>query len=172
MVKTELCTFCVKSGILCSRCEERVKKGQITKLDLETIKLLLELEKRYPDLETVRFHKASEVGEILAIQVDQRDIEKISGAENPVLRTISERLGGKKILVVGHSGDDRRFLEGLLAPLSILTINTIWLPDGTTETKAILQGRLPRHMPVDLENSKKLAKELRGMTLRVEFDRQ
>ena len=171
-MKTELCTFCVKSGILCSRCEERVKKGQITKLDLETIKLLLELEKRFPDIENVRFHKSSEIGELLAIQLDQADVEKITSGEAPILRTISERLGGKKILVVGYGGDDRRFLEGLLAPLSILTINTIWLPDASTETKVILQGRLPRHMPVDLENSKRIANELRGMTLRIEFERQ
>ncbi len=162
----------MKSGILCSRCEERVKKGQITKLDLETIKLLLELEKRFPDIENVRFHKSSEIGELLAIQLDQADVEKITSGEAPILRTISERLGGKKILVVGYGGDDRRFLESLLAPLSILTINTVWLPDGSTETKVILQGRLPRHMPVDLESSKRIAEELRSMTLRIEFERQ
>ena len=162
----------MKSGILCSRCEERVKKGQITKLDLETIKLLLELEKRFPDIENVRFHKSSEIGKLLAIQLDQADVEKITSGEAPILRTISERLGGKKILVVGYGGDDRRFLENLLAPLSILTINTVWLPDGSTETKVILQGRLPRHMPVDLESSKRIAEELRSMTLRIEFEKQ
>ncbi|MFH0847982.1 MAG: hypothetical protein V1857_00580 [archaeon] len=172
MVRTELCTFCVKSGILCAKCEERVRKGQITKLDLETIKLLLELEKRHPDLESLRFYKASDLGDIVAIQVDQQDIEKISGKREDILRDISDRIGGKKIILVGRGGDDRRFLEELLSPLAILTINTVWLPDGSTETKVILQGRMPRYMPANLETVSRVARELRNLTLRIEFERR
>lgn len=169
MVRTELCSFCVKSGILCSKCEERVRKGQITGLDLEVIKLLFELEGRNPELQEVRFHKASEVGDVLAIQVDQQDVERISSGN--IVRSISDRMGGRKVILLGYGGTDRRFLEELLAPLSILTINTVWLPDGSTETKVIIQGRTPRHMPVDLGQASKVAKELRNLTLRVEFER-
>lgn len=172
MVRTELCTFCVKSGILCAKCEERVRKGEITKFDLETIKLLLDLERRHPDLETVRFYKASDLGEIVAIQVDQQDIERISGNREAILRDISDKVGGKKTILVAHGGDDRRFLEELFSPMRILTINTVWLPDGSTETKVILQGRMPRHMPVDLGTVSRVARELRNLTLRVEFERR
>jgi len=172
LVRTELCTFCVKSGVLCAKCEERVRKGQITKFDLDMIKLLLELERQYPNLQTVRFYKASEMGDVLAIQIDQQDIGKITSSEEGVLRAISDKLGGKRIILVGYSGDDRAFLETLLAPMSILAINTVWLPDGSTETKVILQGRMPRHMPVDLQTVTKVAKELRNLTLRIEFERR
>jgi hypothetical protein len=55
--------------------------------------------------------------------------------------------------------------------MSILTLNTIWIPDGTTETKVILMGRQPRRMPVDPDVVKKLAKQLRNMTLRIEFEK-
>jgi len=162
----------VKSGILCPKCEERLKRGQISQLDLKVIKLLSELERSYPILQEVHFHKAAEVGENLAIMVDRRDIGKVVGLEGRIIRAISEQAGGKKIKVLGYGGDDRQFLEELFSPLSILTINTVWLPDGSTETKAILQGRTPRHMPVDLEVAKLLAKEIQGLTLRVEFERQ
>jgi len=172
LVRTELCSFCVKSGILCPKCEERLKRGQISQLDLKVIKLLSELERSYPILQEVHFHKAAEVGENLAIMVDRRDIGKVVGLEGRIIRAISEQAGGKKIKVLGYGGDDRQFLEELFSPLSILTINTVWLPDGSTETKAILQGRTPRHMPVDLEVAKQLAKEIQGLTLRVEFERQ
>jgi hypothetical protein len=50
-------------------------------------------------------------------------------------------------------------------------LNTIWIPDGTTETKVILSGREPRRMPVDLEIAKALARQLRNMSLRVEFEK-
>lgn len=172
MVRTELCSFCVKSGILCPRCQEKLEKGRITQLDLKVIQLLSDLERKHPILQDVTFHRAFEVGETLVIMVDRRDIGKIVGQEGNLVRTLSELVGGKRIKVMGYGGDDRRFLEELLSPLSILTINTVWLPDGSTETKTILQGRTPRHMPVDLDAVKQLAKEIQGLTLRVEFERQ
>jgi transcription antitermination factor NusA-like protein len=172
LVKTELCSFCVKSGILCSKCQERLDKGRITQLDLKVIRLLSELEKHYPGLQEVHFHKAVEIGDTMAIMVERRDIGQLMDEEGRLLRAIGEQLGGKKIKVLGYGGDDRRLMEELLAPLAILTINTVWLPDGSKETKTILQGRTPRHMPVDLEAVKQLAKEIQGITLRIEFERQ
>jgi hypothetical protein len=64
--------------------------------------------------------------------------------------------------------DERKFLEDLFAPLSIITINTIWLPDGTQETRVILRRR-GRKPPLNLEAMKQLAQKVRGITLRVEF---
>lgn len=171
MVKTELCSFCVKSGILCPRCQERMDKGKVTQLDLKVIRLLSELEKRFPTLQEIRFHKAVEVGESLAIMVDRKDVGKIIDEEGKIPRAISEQVGGKRIKVLGYGGDERSLMEELLAPMSILTINTVWLPDGSRETKTILQGRTPRHMPVDLDTVKQLAKEIQGITLRIEFER-
>jgi transcription antitermination factor NusA-like protein len=78
---------------------------------------------------------------------------------------------GKRVKLISYGGDDREFLEDLFSPMSILTINTIWIPDGSQETKVILTGRQPRNMPVDLEKVKMIAHELKGMTLRVEFER-
>src|SRR2546425_8405233 len=70
MVKTILDNFCVKSGILCSRCEEKLRKGQVTDLDVRVIRTLTELEKENPPLQDVTFHKAVEAGDIMAVVVD------------------------------------------------------------------------------------------------------
>jgi hypothetical protein len=58
-----------------------------------------------------------------------------------------------------------------LSPLSILTLNTIWIPDGSTETKVVISGREPRRLPIDPETVKGLAKQIRNITLRIEFER-
>jgi len=86
------------------------------------------------------------------------------------VRELSETFG-KRVKLISFGGDDRSFLEDLFSPLSILTINTVWIPDGSTETKVILTGRRPRKMPVDLDMVQNIAKELKGMALRVEFER-
>jgi transcription antitermination factor NusA-like protein len=93
----------------------------------------------------------------------------LSGGAKTV-HAVSDSLG-KKVKILSYGGDDRQFLEDLLSPLSILTLNTIWIPDGTTETKVILSGRQPRRMPVDLDIAKGLAKEIRNISLRIEFER-
>jgi len=170
MVKTILDAFCVKSGILCRRCEEKLEKGQITELDLKVIQKIVELEKDNPVLEDVTYHRAVEADDLMAVLVDKKDLPKLLGGGARIVKELGETFG-KRVKLISYGGDDREFLEGLLSPLSILTINTVWIPDGSTETKVILTGRQPRNMPVDLEKVRKIAQELKGMTLRVEFER-
>ena len=170
MVKTILDAFCVKSGILCRRCEEKLERGLVTELDLKVIQRMVELEKEYPVLEDVTYHKAVEADDMMAVLVDRKDLPKLLGGGARVVKGLGETFG-KRVKLISYGGDDREFLEDLFSPLSILTINTVWIPDGSTETKVILTGRQPRNMPVDLEKVRKIAQELKGMTLRVEFER-
>jgi transcription antitermination factor NusA-like protein len=170
MVKTILDAFCVKSGTFCRKCQEKIEKGQITDLDLKIIRLLTELEKQNPLLQDVTYQKAVEAENSVVILLDKRDMGKVLSDGAKTVHAISDSLG-KKVKILSYGGDDRQFLEDLLNPLSILTLNTIWIPDGTTETKVILSGREPRRMPVDLEVAKGLAKQLRNMSLRIEFER-
>lgn len=170
MVKTILDAFCIKSGILCRKCQEKIEKGQITNLDLKIIRLLSDLEKDNPALQDVTYHRAVEADDNLAILVNRRDMKTMLSGGAKTVHAISDSLG-KRVKILGSGGDDRQFLEDLFSPMSILTLNTIWIPDGTTETKVILTGRQPRRMPVDPDVVKKLAKQLRNMTLRIEFEK-
>jgi transcription antitermination factor NusA-like protein len=170
MVKTILDAFCVKSGILCRRCEEKVEKGQVTELDLKVIQRIVELEKDNPILQDVTYHRAVEADGVMAVLVDKKDMPKLLGGGAKIVKDLGDTFG-KRVKLISYGGDDREFLEDLFSPLSILTINTVWIPDGTQETKVILTGREPRRMPVDLEKVRKIAQELKGMTLRVEFER-
>jgi transcription antitermination factor NusA-like protein len=170
MVKTILDAFCVKSGTLCRRCEEKLEKGQITELDLKVIQKFVEMEKENPVLEDVTYHRSVEADDMMAILVDKKDLPKLLGGGARMVKDIGETFG-KRVKLISYGGDDREFLEDLFSPLSILTINTIWIPDGSTETKVILTGRQPRKMPIDPEKVRKIAQELKGMTLRIEFER-
>ena len=57
-MKTELCSFCLKSGMLCQKCSAKVKAGEISELDLKIARQLLLLEEKYPSLQNVCFYKA------------------------------------------------------------------------------------------------------------------
>jgi len=167
-MKTELCSFCLKSGILCQKCSSKVKAGEISDLDLKITRLLLNLEEKYPSLQNVCFYKAVDVEKTLAILVGHGDVPKLLGYGGKIVKAISDETG-KNIRVLEYGVDDRKFLEDLFVPFSILTINTIWLPDGTTETRVILRRKRGQQLPMDLRALKEIANKTRKMSLRVEI---
>jgi len=168
-MKAPICNFCLKSGILCSKCEEKLRSGLISELDVRVARALLKLEGGHPTLQDVHFHKALEVDGLLAILVDRDDVSRIRGEGAQAIRALSEATG-KRVKLIERGRDLRKFLEGLLAPAAILTINTVWLPDRTTETKVILRERDMKRLPASVDALKRLAREMQGVTLRVEVE--
>jgi transcription antitermination factor NusA-like protein len=167
-MKTELCSFCLKSGILCQKCSAKVKTGEISNLDLKIARLLLSLEEKYPFLQNVCFYKAVDSEKTLAIIVGHGDVPKLLGFSSKIIKAIGDETG-KNVKVLEYGVDDRKFLEDLFVPFSILTINTIWLPDGTTETRVILKRKRGAQLPFDLKALKEIANRVRKMSLRVEI---
>jgi len=167
-MKTELCSFCLKSGILCQKCSAKVKSGEISQIDLKIARLLLSLEEKYPSLQSVCFYKAIEVEKTLAVIVGHGDMPRLLGYSGKIIKALSDETG-KNVRVLEYGVDDRKFLEDLFIPFSILTINTIWLPDGTTETRVILKRKRGSQLPFDLKALKEIASKVRKMSLRVEI---
>ena len=83
-----------------------------------------------------------------------------------IVKALGEKTG-KTIRILEHGVTERKFLEDLFVPLNILTINKIWLPDGTTETRVILRLGRRKRIP-NMNASKEIAQKVRGMTLRIE----
>src|SRR5512137_2907268 len=167
-MKTELCSFCLKSGMLCLKCSAKVKAGEITDLDLKIARLLLSIEDKYPALQNVCFYKAVEVNKTLAVLVGHGDVPRLLGYGGKIVRALGDETG-KNVRILETGVDDRKFLEDLFAPLSIMTINTIWLPDGSTETRVILRRRRGGRGSFDVKALKDIASRVRNITLRVEY---
>jgi transcription antitermination factor NusA-like protein len=163
-----LCSFCLKSGILCQKCLAKVKSGEVSELDLKIARSLMSLEERFPSIQNVHFYRAIDADRTLAIVVGSGDVPRLLGYGGKIMKALSDETG-KNIRVLEYGGDDRKFLEDLFAPLSIVTINTIWLPDGSTETRVILRRRRGIHSSFDIKALKEIADKVRKMTLRVEF---
>ncbi|MCK4933718.1 hypothetical protein KAS06_03515 [Candidatus Bathyarchaeota archaeon] len=147
-----------------------VKSGKVSETYLEVARLLLSLENKYPPLQSVSFHRAVEVGGVLALVVGRGDVPRLLGYGGKIMRAIEEKTG-KSVRILEKAVDNRKFLEDLFAPLPVMTINTIWIPDGTTETRVILRKRGRRPPPMNIEAMKQVAKAVRNIVLRVEFSR-
>ena len=154
--------------MLCSKCQKKVDKGEITQLDLEIGRLLMSMEDEYPPLQDVHFYRAVEADGVLAVFVGQGDIARILSYGGKIIK-ILEKKTKKSIRVLEAKSEERKFLEDLFAPMTIFTINRIWLPDGTTETRVILRGRERRRTARYINALKEIAAQAQGLTLRIEF---
>ena len=167
-MKTALCSFCLKSGILCQKCLAKLESGVVTDLDLKIARFLLSLEEKFPSLQNVCFQRAVDVDRTLAVIVGPGDVPRLLGYGGKIVKALAEKTG-RRVRILESGVDDRKFLEDLFAPLSIMTINTIWLPDGTTETRVILRRRRGSQAPFDVKALKEIAQKVRDISLRVEF---
>jgi transcription antitermination factor NusA-like protein len=145
-----------------------VKSGEVSETDLKVARLLLSLEEKFPPLQNVYFHKTIDADRTLAIVVGPGDVPRLLGYGGRIVKALSEETG-KSIRILENGVDDRKFLEDLFAPLSIMTINTIWLPDGTTETRVILGRKRGARSSLDMKALREIASKVRNITLRVEF---
>ncbi len=155
---------------MCANCQEKVRSGQVAEADINVSRLLLKLEEKYPAIQKVDFRSAYEADGVLAIVVGDGGSQRILAEGGKIIREISESMG-MKVRLFERKGDIRRFLEELFFPVSITTINKIWLPDGSQETRVILSGR-SRRLPLKTDVLQTLAKNVRGITLRIAFESQ
>lgn len=158
----------MRSGILCPKCRVKIERGEVTQLDLEVARLLVSLEDEYPLLQDVYFRGALEVDNTLVILVKRGDANKILSYGGKIIKALENKFG-KSIRILEYNSSERKFIEDLFAPLNVVTINKIWLPDGSVETRVILKGKNKRRRLLNIDVAKEIAKRVKGIVLRVEF---
>lgn len=107
-MKIPLCNFCIKSNILCQKCEEKVKTGKVSDLDIRIAKLLLEIENKYQTLQNVSFYNAYDINDFLVIVLGKGDLDKISLQRRAIMRGIGENVG-RRIRILEKQGGQENF---------------------------------------------------------------
>ena len=164
-METRLCEFCLRSGVLCSRCKEKLRSGEVSELYMKVARFLLEIEDRYPMIQDAELVDVVEEDGILALVVGRGDREKFMGYGGRLIREVRDAFR-RRVIVIEAGGSERRFLEDLFSGYRILTINVIWLPDGSSETRIVLAGR--RLNEKRIKALTEIARRVRGISLRVE----
>ncbi len=168
-MKTPICTFCLKSGVLCSRCQEKVEKEEVSELDIKVAKHLVELEEHFSSLKDVKFVKAVESNNLVVIVVGEGDIPSLIGPKGKIIKRLSDELG-KKIRVIEETASLKKIIEDIIAPVSLLGVNTIWLPDGSNEKKVRVRQSESKKLPASTKILEKLIYDLTGEKVRFVFE--
>ena len=151
--------------MLCSMCESRLRSGQIREADVQASKALLQL----------AGHLRGAASLVRSFRVDGNYILELDQAGLVAFRNSPEALAELEELLAGRvwlaraSSSNREFIEDMLHPVKVLSLGTVWLPDGAKLAKAVVAGRIGRRTH-PLELVRRIAKEVRGIDLVVESD--
>lgn len=168
LIYTPVCYFDLRSGILCPRCEAKLRSGEITKLDVEVARLLVNIESRLPQLQKASFIRAVDAEEYVFIVVGRGDLAKLNPIIGELRRILSDKLG-KPVIIIENQTDLRLLLEDLLSPLRIVGMNTVWIPDGTREIHIIVSGS-KHSLPISEKALHSVVEKFYGTSLRLTFE--
>ena len=169
-MKTPICTFDAKTAILCTKCETKLRLGQLTHTDIEGAIKITKLAERNQDINKFTMTSASKVYEDFVITLSGSDISTIRS--NSALSKKFEDEFQTKVWFVEAEANDKRFIENLFFPIKVLAVNMIWLPDGSKLTKAIIStsDKIETQQHPNIEKIKQIAKKIRNIELLVEFE--
>ncbi|MFL6319367.1 MAG: transcription elongation factor NusA [Nitrososphaeraceae archaeon] len=168
-MKTPICTFDAKTGILCAKCETKLRLGHLKQTDVEGAIKITKLAEHNQDINKFTMVGAAKVDGDFVLILRGSDISVLRA--NTMLPTKFEHEFQSKVWFVEAEATDKRFIENLFFPLRVLTVNLIWLPDGNKLTRVIIAGKSNNsESKTTIEKIKKIAKEIRNIELLVEFE--
>jgi hypothetical protein len=169
-VKVPICTFDAKTGILCGNCEAKLRSGKITQADVEASKAVVALADKIPEVSRFTLHRAWSVGGDYVLELDARNLQTVR-SEPEILAGLASTLGGRAWTVAAGTGD-RKFLDDLFFPIRILTVNTVWMADGSRVSKVIVTGKRGEGFLSNLQRLRNVVKHVKGIELIIETERE
>lgn len=164
-MKTPICSFDAKSGVLCRTCEAKLKSGSITQDDIYAAKKLISLADRSQEINKFTLIRGTRVSGDFVLVLRGHDVSVLRG--NQELANRIEKEMGQKVWFVETEASDRRFIESLFHPVKVLSVNFFWLPEANKLTKVIVADDA-KNVQFNLDKVQKIAKAVRGIELLVE----
>jgi transcription antitermination factor NusA-like protein len=166
-LKTPICSFDAKTGSLCSKCESKLKTGHLSGGDVEASIKLTRLAETNNILDKFTLVGAYKIEEKLVLILTPSDIS-ILRSDIELLNKIKKEFNDN-VWFVESGASERRFIENLIFPIKISSINLVWLPDGNKLTKIIISNKKNQNKKIDSNNVTKIAKEIKNIELLIEY---
>ncbi len=169
MLDVAICDICLKRGVLCPSCEKRLKDGKISQLDVDVANLLYSLSSTFKGLSHLSLKSSFDAGDMIILVTSSKEVGVLIGRGGKIVKHLSEKLG-KKVRVVGDSGDHLAVVRDLLSPVQILGINVVYPPGEDEKYKVRISKKDAAWLPSDSETLEKVLASLTGkdMVLSVE----
>ncbi len=166
-MKVPICTFDAKTGVLCPKCESRLKNGELSDVDVECSIKLIKLSHKNQDIDKLNLIGSQKIDEDYVLILKDSNVSHIN-SNDKLVSSVEEEFKGKVWFVEANSSI-RRFLENLFFPIRILKTNMIWLPDGNQVTQVTIESKDYEKFISILEKIKRIVNAVRKIELVVEI---
>ena len=166
-MKVPICTFDAKTGVLCPKCESRLKNGELSNVDVECSIKLIKLSHKNQDIDKLNLIGSQKIDEDYVLILKDSNVSHIN-SNDKLLSSVEEEFKGKVWFVEANSSI-RKFLENLFFPIRILKTNMIWLPDGNQVTQVTIESKDYEKFISIIEKIKRIVNAIRKIELVVEI---
>lgn len=166
-MKTPICSFDAKTGVLCSGCEAKLEAGQLTPIEIETAIKLSRIVGVERDLDNLSLISAARSGADLILFLKGTDITFLRSKPDLIKKLEVEF--GQLVWLVEAQATGKKFIENLFFPSKVINMNFFWLPDGKKLTRVLIDKKDPR-IVAKATRILDIAKDLRNVDLIVEYE--
>jgi hypothetical protein len=166
-LKLPICIFDAKTGVLCPKCESRLKNGELSKIDVESSIKLIKLSNKNQDIDKLNLIGSQKIDEDYVLILKDSNVSHINS--NDKLISLIEKEFNGKVWFVEANSSVRKILENLFFPIRILKTNMIWLPDGNQVTQVTIESKDYEKFFSKIEKVKKIVNVVRNIELVVEI---
>ncbi|MGD1834713.1 MAG: transcription elongation factor NusA [Nitrososphaeraceae archaeon] len=171
-MKTPICVFDAKTGVLCSKCESKLKSGHISQGDVDASIKLTKIEEKNNDIKQLTLVAAHRIEDDTVLIMPNSDITAIR-MNNEIIKDIKKEFPGD-IWFIENGATEKRFIENLMYPLKISTMNLVWLPDDNKLTKIVInrkkQSKNVNIHEINTNKIQNIAKEIKNIELLIDFE--
>ena len=168
-MKTPICEVCLKSGILCPGCQQKLDQGKVSELDVKIARALHKSSARNKEVRDITYERSILVDSLAILIVDKKDLPAFMGKGGKLLKSLSNQLK-VTVRVLGDLKDPKVVANDLVRPARLLGINTVFAVDGTDKYKIRIAQEDAQKMPLSLEELEKLINNLTGQEVSVVFE--
>ena len=166
-MRLPICIFDAKTGVLCPKCESRLKNGELSKIDVECSIKLIKLSNKNQDIDKLNLIECQKIDEDYVLILKDSNVSHIN-SNDKLISSIEKEFNGKVWFVEANSSV-RKILENLFFPIRILKTNMIWLPDGNQVTQVTIESKDYEKFFSIIEKIKKIVNVVRNIELVVEI---
>ena len=165
-MRLPVCNFDLESDMLCTSCQAKLDRGEITSFDVEFSKWLLEREKDHPNLENLILQRATRIEGRLILIVKKKG-KDLFLAEEALVNELTEKFG--EVMVVEGPLKLRRVIREFIHPANEVGVNSLYLPDGFKESIVMLREEDRERIQYSIDDLRIIVSGIMGESVLFEY---
>ncbi len=167
-MEAPICNRCLKSRVLCSSCSEKLRKGEISEIDIQVSREMAILSRRIKEINHLKICKVFENKNSIVVVLAEGDLDKLTGKVLKIVRTLSRKLN-KKVRLVESTSNIKKLVEEFISPVKLLGLTVRFIPNNQEVYKIMISKEDMNKLPIRKEEIENFLRKITNKEFYIEF---